>query len=217
LICVLALILNTARSAVLSAIVALAQTFLLVRWRQKLYLLLLSIGAAGMVMLAMAIGILSTEVFKHFYDSIVAGAAGVDGSSKFRMERWQYVVQLWKQHPILGNGFGVPLAVSSLLAPKEAQGQFNVGMPHNTFLFLLARTGIVGLALVVFGWVYAWCGLVGTNRRDSNPDSLALANILVSMATFAGFVLFFERPMNGASFWIMVAAATKLMEPRGVG
>jgi hypothetical protein len=41
---------------------------------------------------------------------------------------------------------------------------------------------------------------------------LAAANILVAMAGFAAFVLFFERPMNNASFWIMLAVAQRLAE-----
>jgi hypothetical protein len=33
------------------------------------------------------------------------------------------------------------------------------------------------------------------------------------MAGFAAFVLFFERPMDNAVFWIMLAAASRLALP----
>jgi O-antigen ligase len=209
-ICVLALVLNTARCAVLAVVVGIAQTFFLLRWRHRVNLALLAICTAGVVILAFALGVLTTDTIKNFYAAALAGATGSDDSSQFRLERWQYAIHLWRLHPVIGNGFGVPLAKASLLAPKELEGQFNVGMPHNTFLFLLCRVGIVGLAVVGFCWAYAWYDLAAVVRQTARGDELAVANILVAMAAFASFVLFFERPMNGASFWIMAAVATKL-------
>lgn len=208
-VCVLALVLNTARCAVLATVVAVAQTFFLVRWRHRFNLLLLGVCAVGVVAMALAVGVFTTDTIWNFYRAAMAGATATDESSLFRLERWRYAIHLWHLHPLLGNGFGVPLAKSTLLARKELEGQFNVGMPHNTFLFLLCRMGVMGLALVGFCWVYAWYGVAATARRTMAADELALANILVALAAFASFVLFFERPMNGATFWIMAAVASR--------
>jgi O-antigen ligase len=209
-VCVLALVLNTARCAVLATVVGVAETFFLVRWRHRINLLLLAVSAVGVVAVAFAIGVLTTDTIWNFYRAAMAGATGTDESSLFRLERWRYAIHLWHLHPLLGNGFGVPLAKATLLAPKESEGLFNVGMPHNTFLFLLCRMGVMGLALVAFCWGYAWYGVAVIARRNMSADELAVANILVALAVFASFVLFFERPMNGATFWIIAAVATRL-------
>jgi O-antigen ligase len=189
--------------------VAIFHTFFLVRWRQRLSLALLAVCAAWFVATAVTIGVLHADSLTNFYKAVAAGATGADDSSQFRLERWHYAITLWRLHPLLGNGFGVPLAKSTLLAPKELEGQFNVGMPHNTFLFLLCRMGVIGLALAGFCWVYAWYGVAARARQAKGGDELALANILITLAVFASFVLFFERPMNGASFWIMAAVAAR--------
>jgi hypothetical protein len=47
-------------------------------------------------------------------------------------------------------------------------------------------------------------------KLTHSPDALAALNILVAMAGFAAFVLFFERPVNNAPFWIMLALSTRL-------
>ncbi len=208
-VCVLALVLNTARCAVLATVAAVIQMFFLLRWRERINLLIVAVCGAVLVMFAAATGVLHLETLQNFYKAVAAGATGSDDSSQFRLERWRYAVHLWRLHPLLGNGFGVPLAKSTILAPKELEGQFNVGMPHNTFLFLLCRMGVMGLALVWFCWGYAWYGAAAGARDGSNADDFALANILVGMAVFGSFVLFFERPMNGAAFWIMAAVAAR--------
>jgi hypothetical protein len=47
-------------------------------------------------------------------------------------------------------------------------------------------------------------------RREYGPDRVAAAAVLITMAGFAFFVLFFERPMNSAEFWILCAIGLKL-------
>ena len=89
----------------------------------------------------------------------------------------------------------------------------NGGLPHNTFLTILARTGLIGLPLFVFAWGYALVKLFNSlrsNRRDASK--LATFNILLTMLGFSNFVLFFERPMHGVSFWILCALAIALVQ-----
>jgi hypothetical protein len=49
-------------------------------------------------------------------------------------------------------------------------------------------------------------------RPVRREEELAALNILIAMAGFAAFVLFFERPMNNAAFWIALAAGVRLAE-----
>jgi O-antigen ligase len=151
-----------------------------------------------------------------FYLAVGSAMGGAnDGNAAFRLTRWKYVIDLWSQHPLLGIGFGEALYPSWLISPDEAVGEFNVGMPHNTYLMILARVGIVGLSLILFSLLSTLCPLFrsGSVGGTRNPDSMAAANVIICMTAFAGFVLFFERPMHGAAFWIILAVAYRLAGP----
>jgi hypothetical protein len=56
--------------------------------------------------------------------------------------------------------------------------------------------------------------------RARDADELAVVNILLAMFGFAAFVLFFERPVTNAAFWIVLAIGSRLTEyrtPQGAG
>ena len=117
-------------------------------------------------------------------------------------------------HPVFGVGFGRMLLPSTLpsLQPELRLGQFNMGMPHNTFLFLAARMGLIGLMSVLFCWFFILGRLFVVSKFARGADELAAANILVMMFGFAIFVLFFERPKFNAVFWIVMAIGQRLIE-----
>jgi O-antigen ligase len=135
-----------------------------------------------------------------------------DPTSAFRMRRWSYAIELWETNPLVGVGFGRLILPYGMDWRSYQAGMLNAGMPHNTFLFVLDRMGILGLGLIVFCWSLGIARGFKTFKRSRHPDVLAATNILVAMAGFAAFVLFFERPMNNASFWIMLAVAQRLAE-----
>jgi O-antigen ligase len=138
-----------------------------------------------------------------------------DANAQFRILRWYSVLQTWRQRPLVGVGFGKPLLPN--FAPRSDQeGEFNQGMPHNTFLMILARTGVVGLGLYLaaISIVLARLVVVIRARLKANmrvaPALLAALTMIVAMVAYANFVLFFERPMHGAAFWILLASAEAL-------
>jgi len=150
----------------------------------------------------------------QFYLALSSAISGNDGNAAFRLSRWRYVIDLWSQHPVLGVGFGRDLYPSWLISPREASGEFNAGMPHNTYLMILARLGLVGLCLILFSVVATLGKLFRSRsaREAGSADCMAAANVLICMCGFAGFVLFFERPMHGAAFWVVLAVACRLSE-----
>jgi O-antigen ligase len=103
-----------------------------------------------------------------------------------------------------------------LQEPSERKGAFNGGMPHNTFLFVADRMGMVGLTLILFCWSLIFGRLLATFRRTRRADDLVGANILAAMFGFATFVLFFERPVTNAAFWIVMAAGARMIEYQAV-
>jgi O-antigen ligase len=212
--CLLALVATTTRSATLGAVLAVATTFTVADRRYRLLAGLLGLLMAGLVVAGNAFPTLpGGAVCQNFYAAMASGSAGQDDpTAEFRILRWHSIIGLWSHHPLLGVGFGVPILSSDLIIPGETQGLYNVGMPHNTYLFVLARMGLLGLCLIGFAWLTAILGLLRRSRIYHRAEDLALGNILVSMAGYAGFVLFFERPLYNAPFWIMCAAAARLLD-----
>ena len=151
--------------------------------------------------------------------SAIGGASDVpDPTSYFRLIRWRITFALWLKHPVFGVGFGRMLLPSTLpsLQTELGLGKFNMGMPHNTFLFLAARMGMLGLMPVLFCWLFILGRLFVVSRLTRRADELAVTNVLATMFGFAMFVLFFERPMFNAVFWIVMAIGQRLIECQGI-
>lgn len=144
----------------------------------------------------------------------IEGGAGLrdDADFEFRYLRWRVVVDEWLSSPVFGVGFGKPLVPDNLISPEEVG--LNAGLPHNTYLTILARMGLFGLVLILAPWVATILGCLRRRPGMSRPDRSAAAcgSALMAMAGFAGFVLFFERPMHNAALWIVLAVACRLRE-----
>jgi len=139
-----------------------------------------------------------------------------DDNFYFRLLRWDKVFDVWRDNPLFGGGFGRPLIPASLLNEAESEGLgFNAGLPHNTYLTILARLGLFGFVLVMGAWITSIVLATRASRRSAfGPDALAAGAALVAMMGFATFVLFLERPMHAANLWIVAAIACRLAEPR---
>jgi O-antigen ligase len=149
--------------------------------------------------------------------ALIGGSSG-DPTAMFRMIRWRITFALWLTHPVFGVGFGrmlLPYTLPSLQTEMRL-GQFNMGMPHNTFLFLAARMGLIGLLSVLFCWLFVLRRLFVVSKNAGEADELAAANMLVMMFGFGMFGLLFERPQLNAVFWIVIAIGQRLIECQGV-
>lgn len=136
-----------------------------------------------------------------------------DDNFYFRLLRWDKVFELWRDNPLFGVGFGQPLIPHSLIGETE-DGNFNVGLPHNTYLTVLARMGLFGFVLIMGAWITSIVLATKAIRRQSfGSDAFAAGAVLITMMGYATFVLFLERPMHAASLWIVAAIACRLAEP----
>jgi len=146
-----------------------------------------------------------------------------DPDAQFRLRRWHNTLGVWMTSPVFGVGFGAPIMVDTggenlRGEAKQATGRgglgaFNVGMPHNSFLTVGARTGLIGLGLVCFAWFTGIIRIVKLLMRGViDSDQVASAGALIAMTATALLNLFFERPMLCAPFWILLAASYKLLE-----
>jgi O-antigen ligase len=151
-----------------------------------------------------------------------------DPDAQFRFRRWESTIGVWETSPLFGVGFGAPIMLDTwglgtefkTAKAKGSLGAFNIGMPHNSYLMAMARTGLIGLGLICFAW-FSGIFKVGklAMRGVADADQIACAAALVAMISTCGLNLFFERPMLCAPFWILVAANYKLSEtvPRKMG
>jgi O-antigen ligase len=214
ILCFLALAATGTRAAFVGVALAGVVTFLLASNRYRFAFLLFVAILTGAMLLGATVpdAFPGAMLLRRFYFAIMSAMGGAqDADAAFRLARWKDAVNTWLQSPVLGVGFGRNILHRAYLGAWSPD-KFNLGMPHNTFLFLLTRVGVVGFGLVVFSWVSGVVRLALVAHRSRRPDDLAAVNILVAMAGFAAFVLFFERPMNNASFWIMLAVAQRLAE-----
>lgn len=213
-VCLIALAANGARSAVVGAAVAGGICFLLLSTR---YRIIFGVICATLIFVVLAGSTLPETIpgASELHDMSIGITSAVGGSSdmdaQFRIGRWHDVVGTWLTDPVFGVGYGKEI-LSSIYAGADVDGKFNSGMPHNTYLFLLARMGLIGFVLVVFAMLFGIGKLIGAVRRYRQPDDLAALNVLVTLTAYAAFVLFFERPMNNAGFWIMLAVGIRLAQ-----
>jgi O-antigen ligase len=213
--CLAAITLPQTRSAIFGLMLAVTFSMFSLGARHRVVLCCLALFVVGVVAASPLLPDYipgATEV-QNLYAAVVSGAEyHADGNAQFRLIRWHFALGTWLKAPLFGVGFGTDILPNWLLTIDELNS-FNYGMPHNTYLTILARTGVIGLALFAFPifWILR---RVQRLMRSGWGDAhlLAAGNMICAMAGFGLFVLFFERPMHGATFWVMMAVAVRLVE-----
>ncbi|MBI1779198.1 MAG: O-antigen ligase family protein [Proteobacteria bacterium] len=210
------LALTQTRSAVLG--MALSSLFSLLGMRTTQRLAFVALAAGGGLLLVATPILLPESGLAHAISSFFAAVEGgmslaKDDNFYFRLLRWDAVFELWRDNPLFGVGFGQPLVPAALINEVE-EGSFNVGLPHNTYLTILARLGLFGFVLIIGAWLGSIALATRAIHRPSfGGDAFAAASALVSMIGFATFTLFLERPMHAATLWIVAAIACRLNGP----
>ncbi len=212
LVCFLALAANGARSAVVGVVLCAIVMFFAVSTRHRVFFAVLCASLLALAVLATVLpqSIPGVPELHNFVLGVTsAGSGNSDLDTSFRLVRWRDAFDTWLGSPAFGVGYGCDI-LNRVYIGYNLAGKFNEGMPHNTYLFVLARMGLFGLGLIGFAMMLGMRRLFAAVRRYRLPDDLAALNVLVTLAAYGAFVLFFERPMNNAGFWIMLAAGLRL-------
>lgn len=191
------------RSAVLCVAAAVVLTLLFSKKHRRFAII--SLGTVAAIFL-----LTHSSSIAALGDAVKSGSAiSDDVDFDFRLLRWVSALAVWIGHPIFGAGFGVEISPTD---PAEI-GMFNAGMPHNSYLTIGARTGILGLGLFLFcGGRVLYLLLRRLSHSRLDPEILAVTNILVAMCIFASLNLFLEEPLLIGPFWIMLAVACRLVQ-----
>lgn len=134
----------------------------------------------------------------------------VDMAAEARLQTWQSILKVVQAHPIEGVGFtGLAYVLPEI---GEGLGLEEVkDSAHNTWLRMLAETGIIGLAL--FAWLMWKCWAIGfgtmRRARDAFDRSLGvgLCGATVTLAINCAFGDRFFNVVVASSFWILCALA----------
>ena len=128
---------------------------------------------------------------------------------------------------MIGAGFGAPSNFTWSGIPYDSRtgdpnNRFDVTAPHNSFVNLLYRTGVVGLLAVVALVVLAAWRLVPfawRSKGETRAVSIWLLAMLALTGAVASFAVALEGPFLGIFFWaalgLALLAPRLLSEPRG--
>lgn len=126
----------------------------------------------------------------------------------WRMHLWRQAWEGFVNSPVIGQGFG-PRIIKTF--PGEKPAIYNghwVSGPHNSFLALAFRTGLLGvipiLGMVLFPfvlWLRKW--------RAVPWLSISVA-AFASVASYASFNVCLENPQCGIFFWLFLGASVRL-------
>jgi O-antigen/teichoic acid export membrane protein/O-antigen ligase len=145
-------------------------------------------------------------------------SSGLDVSSAVRLDLWSSAARMFAHSPVLGIGYlnfadQLPAYFSSTGNYATATLQLSALVyVHNTYLTVLAETGIIGGvmvgALIVAGWRKAW---PAARSGDEAGLSAVLAFVGLGVCSMFGEPLF--APALLAAFLLVVLAAGR---PKGV-
>lgn len=95
-----------------------------------------------------------------------------------RLHMWQGAVKMFLENPILGVGTGgYQLAMKEYQTPQLAPQFHNFSQPHNSYLYIAANFGIVGL--ILFLWIFVILLKNGWQHRQHIVGFSILAFTLV--------------------------------------
>jgi len=177
----IALILTFSRSSYLAFVVGMMILFLN---KSKRLHYLVSVTALGFIAVIYLVFINSSEgVGQNLFRSETVVS---------RIESWNQAVAVWQQRPFLGTGFNT-YRYAGIIKGK-AFNNAGAGV-DNSFLFVLATTGVLGLA----AYMYFWKRLL----YNASPEVFSIASALFIHATFNN-TLFYPWVL----WWIVVYFAS---------
>lgn len=147
--------------------------------------------------------------FEHWFyhgETVYSQDGAVSSRMGWRMHLWKQTMKGIQKAPYAGNGFG-PRMFETVLnnAPAMHEGKWISG-PHNSFLSVWFRTGLIGLALLISAIASAaYCWFRTFEIQDSL--SLVTAASFLSVCFYAFFNVCLENPQAGTWFWLFLGAA----------
>lgn len=171
-------------------------------------------SARGLVGAAVAVGclvpVLPAAVTARL--GSVWDSSGLDPSSALRLDLWSSALRMFEAHPAFGVGYlnfsnQLPAYYTNTGSYDTYVIQFSLlDFAHNTYLTMLAETGLAGVALlgilVAVGWHRAWSA---ARAGDWAGEAALLGFVGIGVCGFFGEVLLVS-PILIAFLLVMLAA-----------
>jgi O-antigen ligase len=155
---------------------------------------------------------LRTQVGRDFVtlsaDRLASGVlhSDTDVDWQFRILAWKEAWRRFEKNPLLGEGFGVPFVFE--LADIDVR-------PHNTFLTVLYKMGLVGFSLLfaLLGCFF-WHGLRAVRRNLAHQRVAFLQITLLAQVAFCLYGsanLLLESPFLASLFWATMGLSLRMI------
>lgn len=130
------------------------------------------------------------------------------GNSAFRLFVWRDMIFEFFQYrplPILGFDFGKPFRSQSMEILNQASGEWERDgwiEPHSSYLNILYRMGILGVALIGF-LIWQFCRTVKGFIAFKSLSGILLCSVLINWLVAANFLPILELPYNAIVIWAL--------------
>jgi len=128
-----------------------------------------------------------------------------DPNATFRFMAWLEAFDRFTQSPVIGEAYGIPFKFD--LDESDAR-------PHNTYLTVLYKMGVLGLTpLVLLVAGFQWNGWKKLRGLNSRSDGLVLYVLLIGqmlMCLFGLLNLLLESPFLASIFWLTIGIGLRM-------
>lgn len=191
---ILALLATSKRGPLLAVIVALSLSMLIASGKAKAWALMKigAIFATACLLIAIAAPVVPQigEVFERFTE-VVTSSTNEDATNG-RNLLWDRAIDLWKEKPITGNGWG------TYRYYWEGRSDVVTRSAHNVYLNLLSDVGVIGFAVFLIAAVPPFIGLwkVSSSYKLFDVDSK-----MIIYFAFAYQIFFFIYCISGSPLY----------------
>jgi O-antigen ligase len=177
-ICSLAALLSTGSKAGWLGFAAGLLVFVFFVWKDK-------IGNGRQWLLVLVAMLILSLFIPPMSGRLMELASGHGDSIRFRREVWSGVVQMIRDRPLQGTGFGTFEAAYPAYRPlslmmHQAERNYDLDHAHNWVLEWAAETGVVGLFLMLAFWFFVLAQWWKLYRANAIPKSLAVGFFAVA-------------------------------------
>lgn len=186
-ISMIAVLLTTKRAHLIFSVLTLVICYYLGIGGQKINKIIKILGAAvilgGLFLILMKVFPVLYETFNRFSES--------DDISTGRFDMWNLAWGLFKEHPIVGIGWGKYVHI--MAGPLGINPEFATSV-HNVYLQLLCEIGLVGFAIFLYAMLSCYVKTVQCLKSSGLSDSAR--NALVVSYVLQTFVLLYSFTGN---------------------
>lgn len=152
------------------------------------------------------------------FDVLEAKASLDEGNINFRVLSWQYVLDNFYDHYLLGYGVGRPImyVYQNVFYSTVDLSYFEIrdldgnAQPHNSYLNILARFGVLIFPIflyAIFQPIFKFMSYINNKRvngMEPYTRYLLLTGFLMSMYVLAFFNVVLEGPHHSFPFWLAI-------------